>query len=73
MIFCLSFTGVGSSTVPAAPAYTTMPTVSVGFRLDSSSSIDCTASGSLSGESIEPLTSSSSTRLAPGASSREIS
>ena len=65
-IFSFSPTGVGGSTMPAAPAYTTIPTVSVGFRLPNNSFIDCLTSGSLSGGLMEPLTSSSITRLACG-------
>ena len=52
--------------MPAAPAYTTIATVSLGFRLPNNNFIDCLTSGSLSGSSIEPLTSSSITRLASG-------
>ncbi len=60
---------VGSSTIPAAPAYTTMATRSWGRICSTRSRMERWTRGSLSGEDMEPDTSSRKTRLAGGMSS----
>ncbi len=59
---------VGSSTRPAAPAYTTIETRSFGVSWPTSVFIAVFTSGSLSALDIEPDTSSRKTRLAAGRS-----